>query len=780
MKVTSRELTQNKNVPSEDVTSATVPQKISKVGSRLLHWGRSVFRHPAFISSLTVTGLLVVGRQLRVFEPLELNAFDHLMQLRPALPPDQRLLLVEVTEADIQSYGFPIKDALIAQLLSKLEQYQPAVMGLDMYRDIPHPPGNAELSTLLQKSDRIVPVCKISDPNDPGTSPPPKVPLDQVGFSDFAVDANSYIRRALLFLDPPANSRCTSEYSFSFQLARRYLEQKGIKPELTSEEYLKFGKVVFKPLLPNDGGYQQVDNGGYQILLNYRSGDRLARSVTITDVLQNRVDASWIKDRIVLIGITAPSLKDVFYTPYSTGQTRLEITAGLLVHGQIVSQLLSTVLDERPLFWYWPEWGEGLWIWGWALVGGILVRGVRHPLHLVLAASGAVGLLIGTSAFLFLGSGWIPVVAPILGLIIAGTGVLAYNAYEAQQQKEQTEEELRRIREKAEEQEKNIALIQVLVKERLHQPPTTDSDTSLAEITGMADEDSDEESTTLWTQDQVSNSQPQKRDPNFLAGRYKIDRVLGAGGFGLTYLAEDTQRPGTPNCVVKHLKPARRDEKFLQVARRLFETEAEILEKLGRHGQIPQLLAYFEQNQEFYLVQEYIEGHPLSDELPVDKKLPERQVIELLKGVVEILTFIHEHKVIHRDIKPSNIMRRQETGQLVLIDFGAVKQIRPPEQAEQENPTIAIGTRGYAAPEQYAGHPAFCSDIYALGMIGIQALTGIPPHQLPFESCEVNWHHLANVQEEFAQILDKMVRYHFAERFQSAVEIMEALKHITS
>lgn len=352
MKVTSRELTQNKNVPSEDVTSATVPQKISKVGSRLLHWGRSVFRHPAFISSLTVTGLLVVGRQLRVFEPLELNAFDHLMQLRPALPPDQRLLLVEVTEADIQSYGFPIKDALIAQLLSKLEQYQPAVMGLDMYRDIPHPPGNAELSTLLQKSDRIVPVCKISDPNDPGTSPPPKVPLDQVGFSDFAVDANSYIRRALLFLDPPANSRCTSEYSFSFQLARRYLEQKGIKPELTSEEYLKFGKVVFKPLLPNDGGYQQVDNGGYQILLNYRSGDRLARSVTITDVLQNRVDASWIKDRIVLIGITAPSLKDVFYTPYSTGQTRLEITAGLLVHGQIVSQLLSTVLDERPLFWY--------------------------------------------------------------------------------------------------------------------------------------------------------------------------------------------------------------------------------------------------------------------------------------------------------------------------------------------------------------------------------------------------------------------------------------------
>lgn len=779
MKVTSKELTQNKNVTSSNVTPATVPQKISQVGSRLLHWSRSVFKHPIFIASVTVTGLVLVGRQLRVLEPLELNAFDRFMQMRPALPPDPRLLLVEVTEVDIQSYGFPLKDGLIAQLLSKLEQHEPAVMGLDMYRDIPHDPGNAELSTLLQKSDRIVPVCKISETNDPGISPPPTVPLERVGFSDFAVDANSYIRRALLFLEPPAHSPCTSEFSFSFQLARRYLEQKGIKPELTAEEHLKFGNVVFKPLLPNDGGYQQVDNGGYQILLNYRSGDRLARSVTLTDVLQNRVDSSWVKDRIVLIGITASSLKDVFYTPYSTGQIRLKRKPGLVIHGHIVSQLLSTVLDERPLFWYWPEWGEGLWIWGWTLVGGLLVRGVRHPLHLVLATSGTVGLLIGISALLLVSSGWIPVVAPTLGLIIAGTGVLAYNAYEAQQQKEKTERELYYIKEKAEEQEKNIALIQVLLKDRLHQPPTTDSDTSLTETREMANEDADEESTTLWTQDEVTVSQTHTRDPNLLAGRYKIDRVLGAGGFGLTYLAEDTQRPGTPKCVVKHLKPARRDEKFLQVARRLFETEAEILEKLGRHGQIPQLLAYFEQNQEFYLVQEYIEGHPLSDELPVDKKLPEGQVIELLKGVVEILIFIHEHKVIHRDIKPSNIMRRQQTGQLVLIDFGAVKQIQPQEQADQENPTIAIGTRGYAAPEQYAGHPAFCSDIYALGMIGIQALTGIPPHQLPFESCEVNWHRLANVQEELTQILDKMVRYHFAERFQSAVAVLEALQHLT-
>jgi CHASE2 domain-containing sensor protein/tRNA A-37 threonylcarbamoyl transferase component Bud32 len=790
VKVTSGELSQKSKETSSLLTNqtqggspATVPQKISKLGTRLWHLGRSAFGHPALIASLTVTGLLFAGRQLRLLEPVELTAFDYMMQLRPALPPDNRILLVEGTEADIQSYGFPLKDELIERVLTKLEQHQPTAIGLDIYRDIPHPPGHAELSTHLQKSDRIVPVCKLSDSDNPGTPPPAKVPIERVGFSDFSVDAKSVVRRALLFGQPPPNSRCMSQFSFSFQLALRYLEKKGIKPEMTSQEYLKLGKSVFKPLGTKDGGYQEADSGGYQILLNYRSGGTLARSVTLTDVLQDRVDSSWVKDRIVFIGLTAPSLNDLLYTPYSTGQQRFERTPGVVIHAQIASQLLSTVLDGRSLFWFFPEWGEILWIWVWALTGGVLLRIVRHPGQQVLVEIGAFSLLLGTSAFLFWGSGWIPVVAPSLGLILSGTGVLAYNAYEAEKEKHQAEEERRYIEQKAREQESNLALLQQLLRERLQGSSTADSGVALSSATGIPVDEADAtaiaspEDFISHTTDEVEPSE----SGNYLAGRYNINRVLGAGGFGLTYLAEDMHRPGTPTCVVKHLKPARRDDKFLQVARRLFETEAQILEKLGKHPQIPQLLAYFEQKQEFYLVQEYVDGHPLTDELPVDKKLPEAQVIKLLKDTLEILAFIHEHQVIHRDIKPSNIMRRQSDNQIFLIDFGAVKQIQPLEPTDQENFTVAIGTRGYAPAEQYAGHPALCSDIYALGMIGIQALTGIPPYQLSHsDSGDIIWRHLVTVREEFAVILEKMVRYHFAARYQSAAEVLEDLRRIMS
>jgi CHASE2 domain-containing sensor protein/tRNA A-37 threonylcarbamoyl transferase component Bud32 len=727
-------------------------------------------------------GLLLVGRQLRLLEPLELTAFDYMMQLRPALPLDDRLLIVEGTEADIQSYGFPLKDALLNQLMTKLEKHQPAVIGLDIYRDIAYPPGHAEFSTLLKNSDRIVPVCKLSDSDNPGTPPPPGVPIERVGFSDFSVDAKSVVRRALLSGDPPKNSRCMSNSSFSFQLARRYLEQKGIQPQLTPQNHIKLGKAIFKPLEPNDGGYQHADSGGYQILLNYRSGGALARSVTLTDVLQDRVDPSWIKNRIVLIGLTAPSLNDLLYTPYSTGQQRFERTPGVVIHGQIASQLLSSALDGQSLFWFWPDWGEVLWIWVWSMAGGVVVRVVRHPGQQAIAEIGALSLLLGSSVFLFLGSGWIPIVAPALGLILSSTGVLAYSAYEAEQEKRKADEERRYIEEKAREQESNLALLQQLLKERIHQSAKADSQVSLPESTEMPPDEDD--ATAIATSEDFEP--PQNDHPiryqdtsKHLSGRYDIQNVLGAGGFGLTYLAQDTQRPGTPTCVVKHLKPARRDEKFLGVARRLFETEAEILEKLGKHPRIPQLLAYFEENQEFYLVQEYVEGHPLSDELPVDKKLPEVQVFNFLKETLEILVFIHEHKVIHRDIKPSNIMRRESDNQLFLIDFGAVKQIQPQEPTDQENYTVAIGTRGYAPAEQYAGHPTLSSDIYALGMIGIQALTGIPPYQLGHsESGDVIWRHLVTVREEFAVILEKMVRYHFAARYQSAAEVLDDLQRI--
>lgn len=262
--------------------------------------------------------------------------------------------------------------------------------------------------------------------------------------------------------------------------------------------------------------------------------------------------------------------------------------------------------------------------------------------------------------------------------------------------------------------------------------------------------------------------------------RYEVTQVLGSGGFGRTYLAQDTRRPGNPTCVVKQLKPLSSDPNFLETARRLFNSEAETLEQLGNHDQIPRLLAYFEEDQEFYLVQEFIEGHTLTQELQPGQRWEESRVIELLQEVLGILDFVHRHGVIHRDIKPDNIIRRTSDNKLVLVDFGAVKQIRTQFAATQgrASHTVAVGTPGYMASEQALGQPRPSSDIYALGVIGIQSLTGLMPvsFQEDLSTGEILWQHLVTVSRGMAKILSKMVRYHFKDRYQSAAEAIEELQ----
>jgi serine/threonine protein kinase, bacterial len=269
--------------------------------------------------------------------------------------------------------------------------------------------------------------------------------------------------------------------------------------------------------------------------------------------------------------------------------------------------------------------------------------------------------------------------------------------------------------------------------------------------------------------------------------RYKVIRVLATGGFGETYIAEDTKRPGNPICVVKHLKPANSDSKIFDTAKRLFQSEAETLERLGSHDQIPRLLAYFDDSLEFYLVQEFIEGHTLSEELVTGETWTEAQVIHLLDEILNILDFVHQQGVIHRDIKPDNIIRRRSDNKLVLVDFGAVKQLRagsypgvyPTRNAPIHNSaTVAIGTPGYMPTEQGQGKPRPNSDIYALGIIAIQALTGIAPMDLQEDqnTGEILWQHLAPVNQQLATVLNKMVRYHFKDRYQNATEALQALR----
>ena len=264
-----------------------------------------------------------------------------------------------------------------------------------------------------------------------------------------------------------------------------------------------------------------------------------------------------------------------------------------------------------------------------------------------------------------------------------------------------------------------------------------------------------------------------------LKHRYKILSQLGKGGFGTTYLAIDLDLPNNPECVVKHLAPSDPRPKVFQIAKTLFDKEARTLQHLGEHNQIPKLLAYFEEEKQFYLVQEFVKGYDLTKEIYSGKKFSENQVVKLLVEILEVLKYVHQQNVIHRDLKPQNIMRRESDDKIVLIDFGAVKEITGLTVTTEGHTitTIAVGTPGYMPSEQAAGKPKFCSDIYAVGMIGIEALTGIKVSKLPQDKStgEITWKYQVNVSENLGRILDKMVADYWRHRYQNIDEVMAEL-----
>ncbi|MCS6813614.1 MAG: serine/threonine protein kinase [Cyanobacteria bacterium] len=265
-----------------------------------------------------------------------------------------------------------------------------------------------------------------------------------------------------------------------------------------------------------------------------------------------------------------------------------------------------------------------------------------------------------------------------------------------------------------------------------------------------------------------------------LRQRYQVTRRLSAGGFGATYLARDLGRAGHPYCVIKQLRPANDSPETWKVARRLFLREAETLERLGQCERIPQLRAYFEEDGEFYLVQDWVDGHPLSYELSLTIPNPEIKAMSVLSDLLPTLDVIHQHGVIHRDIKPDNIIRRHSDHKLVLIDFGAVKEIRQPptDTKVTSDLTIGIGTRGYTPSEQAIGRPKPNSDIYALGMVAIQIMTGLHPRHLRVDPATGNviWRAKVRVNPQFADVLDRMVCYNFRDRYPSATAVLADLQ----
>jgi len=385
------------------------------------------------VATITITAGLLGVRHLGGLQHLELVAFDQLVRLRsPETAPDPRILIVGITEDDIQRQNaWPISDEVLAKLLRKLQASQPEVIGLDLYRNIPIEPGHQELVAQL-KQPNLIAIQNIDTLS--GTPAPKVVPPERVGFNDLPIDSDSAVRRNILF----AESDSGALYSFSLRLALAYLQQQGIEPQgsKSNSEHLQLGPSVFVPIKQDFGGYQSIEADGYQVLLNYRSAKNVVREVSLSDVLSGKVDPSWVKDKIVIIGSTAPSLKDLFITPYSPSIKQSYKMPGVLIHAQMVSQFLDAVTGKRSLFWSWSELQEVLWIIGWIAMGGTLGRIASHPLTLSIGFVLCLGTLFGSGFYFFTSAGWVPLAAPALGFILTVGTVVSFRSYQAQQKQQ--------------------------------------------------------------------------------------------------------------------------------------------------------------------------------------------------------------------------------------------------------------------------------------------------------------------------------------------------------
>jgi CHASE2 domain-containing sensor protein len=383
-------------------------------------------RH-VLVLSLVATICVMGMRWLGLLQPWELGVFDQLLRSRPPEPPDQRLLIVTITEDDLhlpeqaQRRG-SLSDVALAKLLQKLTPLKPRAIGLDVYQDFPFDPNSTKLATELHRQPGFFAICKVDDPEGdfPEIAPMPNLASDRQGFSDVVVDADNVLRRHLLFMDRIPGASCNTTYALSTQLAFHYLKAEGIFPRYTPQGNLQLGDQVFQRLQKHSGSYHRVDTAGYQILLNYRFSQASlspAPTVTLKDALAGRLKSEDVNDRIVLIGVTAPSSKDVLATPYS------QKVPGVLIQAQMVSQLIGAVKDGRTPIEVWIWQAEVFWIWIWAVLGGILGWRCRSRFWLLAVEITAIGTLVIICFYGLTQNQWMPLVPSAFGFLMTGTGV---------------------------------------------------------------------------------------------------------------------------------------------------------------------------------------------------------------------------------------------------------------------------------------------------------------------------------------------------------------------
>lgn len=400
-------------------------------------WHRLTRRFsPQYRIIFTASGITLAILTLRFFgllQGIELIAFDTLVRLRPTLPKDDRIVIIGIDEPDLQHLGWPIPDRTLADLLQTIDRGQPNAIGLDLYRDLPVQPGHEELKQVMQQLPHLVGIERFADQKARHIPPPPALdPKTQVGFNNVLLDVDATMRRGLLYVHQE-----TLLKSFALQLSLKYLEQLGIEEEAASvnPEYLQLGQAVFYPFRAYDGAYVNADASGYPFLADFRGPRNTFTTISISEVLNGEVDPDVFRDRIVLIGSTAISIKDFVPIPYS----RPAEIPGVEAQANLISFILDLATGEQTLIKTLPDLLEGLWIFAWSGLGAILAWKFRNPSQLTLSSSLAVGTLCMTSYALFLVRWWFPLIPPLFGFVSSSLTILIHFAHQEGELKRSTE-----------------------------------------------------------------------------------------------------------------------------------------------------------------------------------------------------------------------------------------------------------------------------------------------------------------------------------------------------
>ncbi|MGB3293655.1 MAG: serine/threonine-protein kinase [Phormidesmis sp.] len=743
----------SRSAPSESTSDATLALTARE---RLSVWQqRVVAKHWRFSLSAVcvVIAAAAVGLDLGIVNFWERQVQSLFFELRgPVTPPDDIVILAidEESLAQGQYYqedparyaalqpieSWPWRRQAYAQVIDRLMESGAKAVALDVFFSTPSNYGPADdrafADVLKRYGDRIVLAANYNNVNlRQGSLSQPSLPLPQfqaagveVGSVNFRRETNGKIHRL------------GEEFLAELALAETAL----FGSPSAGEPPLSFAQATLRAAREDYSTYPQEN-----VFFYGPSGSFQQRPfwyVLDDDPWQNQLGfGRFFEGKIVIIGTTADVHKDFHETPFSESLLYPQLMPGVEVLANTVATLREDLspaqLVRSPSL-------NALIVLGLGLTVVGLMNRTPKPLTRLLIAGVGVGLWGAVSYGAFVGGQTILVVGtPMVAIATAGVMDLGISFTADRLKRKRLKKMLARYA--------TSPLIQEIISQQEDFQDLLD--VHQADIIGT-----------------------------LLRDRYRIVKILGVGGFGETYLAQDTLRPGEPICVVKQLKIVSDDLKAHRLAQRLFEAEAVVLERLGAHDQIPRLLAYFEIRQSFYLVQEMIEGKLLRSLISRAHPLSQRAVVELLCDLLPVIGFVHSQGVIHRDIKPSNIIRREHDRHYVLIDFGAVKTI-PVRLTNKDIPitsTVGIGTQGYMPSEQSAGMPTVRSDIYALGITAIEGLTGKSPQSLRRgEDGEIIWSHkLENLSPALTKIINKMVRYDFNQRYHSAQGVLNDIRQL--